>query len=150
MKLAEALTLRADLQRKIAQLKVRLLNNAKTQEGELPAEDPKALLEELNDCLKQYEELVFRINHTNCVIESEGLSLTQIIAKKDALTMKVNILRDFLESASEKIDRYSQKEIKIISTVNVSVLQKELDQYSKTLRELDTRLQSMNWTTDLI
>jgi len=34
MKLAEALTLRADLQKRIAQLKERLLINAKVQEGD--------------------------------------------------------------------------------------------------------------------
>ena len=43
MKLAEALNLRADLQKRIAQLKERLANNVKVQEGDSPAEDPKAL-----------------------------------------------------------------------------------------------------------
>ena len=36
MKLAEALSLRKDLQARIEQLKVRLLNNIKVQEGEQP------------------------------------------------------------------------------------------------------------------
>ena len=46
MKLAEALTLRADLQKRAAQLQNRLYNNAKVQEGEKPAEDPRGLLED--------------------------------------------------------------------------------------------------------
>ena len=41
MKLAEALSLRADLQKRISQLEVRLKNNARIQEGEEPAEDPR-------------------------------------------------------------------------------------------------------------
>ena len=40
-------------------------------------------------------------------------------------------------------------EIKIISTVNVANLQKELDQKSKALRELDGKIQAANWTTEL-
>ena len=44
MKLAEALTHRADCQRKLAQLKDRMIRNAKVQEGEQPAEDPFELL----------------------------------------------------------------------------------------------------------
>jgi hypothetical protein len=40
MKLAEALILRADCQKRIAQLKSRLLVNAKVQEGDAPAGDP--------------------------------------------------------------------------------------------------------------
>ena len=43
MKLAEALILRADCQKRIAQLKSRLLTNAKVQEGDAPAEPPQEL-----------------------------------------------------------------------------------------------------------
>src|SRR5207237_1352535 len=41
MKLAEALILRADCQKRMAQLKGRLLVNAKVQEGDAPAETPQ-------------------------------------------------------------------------------------------------------------
>jgi len=53
MKLAEALHLRADLQKRIAQLGDRLNNNARVQEGDEPAEDPAVLLAELL-CAKGY------------------------------------------------------------------------------------------------
>ena len=43
MKLAQPLILRSDTQKRIEQLKVRLLSNAKTQENEKPSEDPKLL-----------------------------------------------------------------------------------------------------------
>ena len=45
MKLATALTERADLQRRIAELSGRLNSNAKVQEGETPAEDPTTLIQ---------------------------------------------------------------------------------------------------------
>ena len=40
MKLAEALILRADIQKWIEQVRNRLYNNVLAQEGELPSEDP--------------------------------------------------------------------------------------------------------------
>ena len=51
MKLAEALSIRKDLQTRISELTARLMNNVKIQEGDEPAEDPKDLLKELDSCL---------------------------------------------------------------------------------------------------
>ena len=45
MKLAEALLLRADMQRKLESLRERIGRNTVTQEGEKPSEDPNALLD---------------------------------------------------------------------------------------------------------
>ena len=49
MKLANALSQRAELQTRIRQLEERLNNNAQVQEGEEPAEDPMELLRELDE-----------------------------------------------------------------------------------------------------
>lgn len=43
MKLAEALSRRTDLQRRISQLKARLKDSAKVHDGETPADDVEAL-----------------------------------------------------------------------------------------------------------
>ena len=51
MKLAEALQERADLNRKIEQLRVRFAANALVQEGEQPAEDPEQLKVELDGAI---------------------------------------------------------------------------------------------------
>lgn len=150
MKLATALSERADLQRRIAELGTRLNNNAKVQEGEKPAEEPKALLEELNRDFVRLEELIARINHTNNVTEFEGKTLTDYIAKRDCLKQKITIMRSFLDRSSEKVARYSKTEIKIMSTIEVAEIQKEVDSLSKALRETDERIQELNWTTELI
>ena len=149
MKLAEALHLRADLQKRIAQTRERLKLNSKVQEGDTPSEDPEVLLEELNRDTERLQ-LIAQINLTNSKIESEGVTLTEMIAKKDVLSLKTSILREFLQEASEKIERYSNKEIRILSTVDVQKLQKEVDQMSQELRILDVKLQSLNWSVDLI
>lgn len=55
IKLAEALSQRKDLQKRIEQLKDRIKNNVKVQEGDAPLEDPKELAEEMDRCLKRLE-----------------------------------------------------------------------------------------------
>lgn len=150
MKLATALSERADLQKRIADLGNRLKMNAKVQDGEAPSEDPKVLLDELNKDFVRLEELMARINHTNNVTKSGDVTLTDLIAKRDCLTERIKIMRTFLDSASEKVTRYSKTEIKIKSTVPVSELQKEVDKLSKELRETDETIQEINWTTELI
>ena len=149
MKLAEALILRADLQKRIEQLRTRLNNNAKVQENDIPAENPENLLTELDDCVIQLTSLIKRINRTNCNSFSGNLSLSDMIAERDILTLKAGILRNFIEIAGRKVELYSNKEIRILSTVDVPSLQKELDDLSKKIRETDTELQRSNWNTDL-
>ncbi len=150
MKLAAALIERADLQTRLTQLQTRLLNNAKVQEGVKPNEDPKDLLKELDEVSKQLEDYIYRINMTNAATLVDETPLTSLLAKKDVLTKKISILRAFLNESSALVDRYSLKEIKIDSTVDVAKLQKDLDTLSKELRLLDQKIQEINWTTDLI
>ena len=150
MKIAEALILRADIPKRIAQLKVRLNNNAKVQETEEPTEDPEFLLAELVNLISQLNDLIVKINRTNTLSKIDGISLVELIAKKDTLSQKAGILREFIEIASQKVNLYSTTEIKVFSTVNVSELQKKLDKLSKEIRETDTKLQQANWTIDLV
>ena len=62
MKLAEALQERADLNRKIEELKRRLHNVILVQEGEEPAEDPAVLLAQLDEATGRLERLMAAIN----------------------------------------------------------------------------------------
>ena len=150
MKLATALSERADLQRRLSELSQRLINNAKVQEGEKPSEDPAELLKELDECMARLEELIARINRTNNETMQDGRSISDFIARRDCLKERISIMRGFLNASSEKINRYSKAEIKILSTVPVAQLQKQVDGYSRQLRETDELIQSLNWTTELI
>ncbi len=150
MKLAEALQERADLNQKIDELRLRLQNNALVQEGEEPAEDPEELLRELDECVDRLEELMSHINKTNCLTTDNGESITELIAKRDTLNVRIRAYRDLITAASGATRRYSASEIKILSAVNVRYLQKKLDEMSKQLRLTDNRLQALNWTTELL
>ena len=150
MKIAEALIERADIQKRIEQLRDRLSNNALVQEGEEPAEDPTSLLSELDRLEKRLCELVARINLTNANTVSGGMTVTEMLALRDCLAQNNDIMRDFLRAASQKWMRGRGSEIVVKSTVSVSELQKQVDDISKQLRELDTRIHGINWITDLI
>ena len=146
MKLAEALQERADLNRTIQQLKERLDNNVLVQEGEQPAR----LKQELDAAIQRLEYLMARINHTNCQTCVEGKSLTELIARKDALSLKLRVYKELVYSASQTAYRARNTEIKIKSAISVSDWQAQVDRMAKELRLLDNRLQESNWTTDLI
>ena len=90
MKLAEALNLRADLQKRIAALKDRLIRNAKVQEGDTPSEDPVMLLKELDNNIIELEKLIKAINKTNSSTYIENESIADIIAKRDAIGLKLS------------------------------------------------------------
>lgn len=150
MKLAEALQLRTDLQKRINQLSSRLCNNATVQEGEKPAEDPAALMEEYEDCVAQLEGLIARINRTNSETRTEQGTLTQLLARRDVLKLRTGMYHDFLLSASSLARRATRSEIKIMSTVPVAEHRKKADGLSRELRELDGVIQQANWTTELL
>lgn len=149
MKLAEALQERADLNRKIAQLRSRLEMNATVQEGEKPAEDPAELMEELDGCIERLEELIVRINLTNCGTKVDGKSLTELIARRDCLTLKIGAYRSLLDQASSITQRMSMNEIKILRAVDVKAIQKQTDALSRELRQIDNTIQQANWQTEL-
>lgn len=150
MKLAEALQERADLNRRIQQLRARLVENAVVQEGELPAENPQELLGELDRCLDELEALVTRINRTNCTAQADGKSLTEHLSRRDALNLRLQAYRELTATASRLGHRVMGSEIKVFSTVNVRDMQKDVDQLSKQLRLLDNLIQQTNWNTELL
>ncbi len=150
MKLASALSERADLQGRLSEIGLRLNNNARVQEGDEPAESPRELMEELNRIVCRLEDLIARINLTNSQTKKDGKTITELLAHRDCLKMRIQIMRNFLDNASSKVRRLGHSEIMIKSTVPVSDLQKEVDQLSKALRQCDEQIQELNWTTELL
>lgn len=149
MKLAEGLSNRKDLQMRIEQLKVRLLNNMKVQEGDKPAEQPADLMAEFDTCLVQLEEMIYRINATNMKTVKDGRTLTEMMAERDVLGKRLQVLREVFDRASQSQDRYGRNEIRYVTTIDVPALRKQIDTYSQQLRKLDMEIQTLNFSTDL-
>jgi hypothetical protein len=149
MILAEALAIRKDLQKKIEQLRSRLLNNVRIQEGDEPSENPTELMKELDSSLTHLQRLIFQINKTNMNTVSEGKTLTELMSEKDVLTLRIAALREVFNKASESQDRYSRSEIKMTTTIDVKALGRQIDEWAKQLRQLDIKIQSLNFSTEL-
>ncbi|MFI6311023.1 DIP1984 family protein [Nocardia fusca] len=155
MKLAEALSLRADAVRRIEQLRARIVSSARFQEGEEPAEDATALLGEAGEALEEYETLIRRINRTNAAtnIGADG-TLTDALARRDALRLRHSVITDAADAAAGKnrggYARQLRSELKILSALPVAELRAQADGLATQLRELDVRIQRANWEVDLL
>ena len=151
MKLAEALSLRKDLEKKISGLKERLENVVKVQEGDEPVESPEELMKELDNCLVQLELLIYNINMSNMkVVDEDGKSMTKLLAERDVLNKRITILRSAFERASKPVDRYSCNEIRMLTKIDVKSLRRQIDKYSQQYRQLDYGIQIMNFKYDLV
>lgn len=150
MKLAEALIERADLQRRLEQLKQRLNQNAQYQEGEAPAESPEALLAEYRQSATELEQLIVKINLANNRIQLEnGQLMVEALAKRDRLKAEHNTLINLADAATQTFDRYSRSEIKTLAAIDVKNIRKQIDEIAKQHRQLDTQIQQANWLSDI-
>lgn len=151
MKLAEALSLRAQLNNKKLQLKTRLNDCIKIQEGDVPSETPEQVVEELDQTIAEFRRLVYLINMTNAkTVTEDGRNITSLLAERDALGQKVKALNDALRTITEKESRYSRSEIKYVRTVDVGEFRRLYDKSASELRILDLCIQGLGFTTDLV
>jgi hypothetical protein len=126
MKLAEALALRAEATRRIAQLRDRIVDNARYQEGEEPAEDAATLLAQTGEACTELESLIRRINRV-------------ITAAADAAAGR-----------ERGWNRHLRSELTFISALPVADLRAQADDVARRIRELDTDIQRTNWEADLL
>jgi hypothetical protein len=151
LKLAEALVERSDCQNRLDDLKKRMARSARIQEGETPAEDSSELLKEAERVFSRLLDLISAINRTNAnTTFDKASSISDAIAKRDITAKKRDFLSGIADAASTRQDRYSKSEVKFVATLPIAQLQKQVDQLSKEFRELDTRLQELNWKTELV
>ncbi len=150
MKLAEALLLRADVQKKIASLRERIVANAVVQDGDKPHEQPAELMKQAVGALGELEKLVTKINRTNLKTKlADGRTLTDAIAHRDTLVAQHALYIAAIAGSKKEPERYSAREIKWVATLEVAKLQKQVDDLAKKLRELNADIQKANWSADL-
>jgi hypothetical protein len=151
MRLGEALTKRADLQKRIAQLTGRLQASAVVQEGDTPPEDPVTLLRDLDEMSSELERLIAAINLTNAASRLEdGRSVTEALARRDVLALRQSVLRSAADAVAQASARYSRSEIRLTRQIDVAAVRRDIDDLARQLRELDTAIQEHNWTTELL
>jgi hypothetical protein len=153
MKLAEALTLRADATRRAEQLRARIAASARYQEGEAPAEDAGALLAEAGEVLDELELLIRRINRTNAATAVAGGTLTDALARRDVLRLRhalVTAAADAAAGKDQRTFRQLRSELKMIPALAVAELRRQADNLAREVREVDMLIQRINWEADLL
>ena len=141
MKLAEALMERADLQRRLVQIRERIKQNALYQEGETPAESVTELLAEYRRCAERLETLVVALNRSNQqIVLADG---------RDGLIRECAMLIALCEAAMPDNSRYSRSELRYVSAVNIADIRKEADKLAQNCRQLDILVQQANWSHEL-
>ncbi|MDQ7918046.1 DIP1984 family protein [Mesonia sp. MT50] len=147
MKLAEGLLLRADLMKKIEHLQNRIRPVLIVSDDKLPQEDPEKLLAQLRNAIQELESIIIRINKTNneTPVEGEGL-LMEALAKRDSLKTLSEKLRNIRHAAQI----YNNGDTNLKTTISIKKLQSEMDQTGRAFREIDSKIQEINWLTELI
>jgi hypothetical protein len=155
MKLAEALLLRADRNRTLEQLKQRIQVSARYQEGEKPAEDARDLVAAATSVLDELEFLIRTINRTNSdTVMGDGRTVTDALAERDVLRLRYSMLKVSAEAASGAVQqvgfmRATRSELKYLRALDVKGLRQQASDVARQARELDARIQQINWTTEL-
>lgn len=155
MKLAEALSERAEATRRVEQLRARVVSSARYQEGEAPAEDAAGLLAETGEVLDTLESLIRRINRTNATVEMgpDG-TLTDALARRDVLRLRHSVVTAAADAAAGNGQRgharQLRSELMMLSALPVAELRGRADVLAREIREIDVRIQRTNWEIDLL
>lgn len=151
MKLAEALLERADLQKRLAQLRERIDRSVRIQEGEQPPEQPGDLFAEMDRILEKLEQLINRINRTNLQTQlTSGRTIAEELTLREMTARRIALLRGAVSRATEPEPRFSRNEIRSTAVIDAVQLQKKIDSLSREHRETDVRIQQANWQYDLM
>jgi hypothetical protein len=150
MKLGEALKLRSDNYKKIAELRARAVAAAQVQEGTQAADNASELLAEIERLADETKTLVQRINRTNVrVTLASGQTLADAIVDRDHYLVLRNQIDAVAKAAAEPQQRYLRSEIRVVRTVEPAELRKREDRLARAHRELDVAIQEANWSSEL-
>ena len=151
MKLADSLMIRSDMNKKITSLIMRVKGNCRVQDGEEPGEDPQKLMVEAFRIMQELEQVVMRINRSNVVVKlANGKTMMEAIAERDRLTSQHHLLKEAAAACRVDTNYYSNSEIKWKVLLRVDSLEKQADDLSKKIRELNSAIQEANWNNELL
>lgn len=150
MKLAEALLIRADQKKKILSLRERIAQNALAQEGDTPREDVHKLIAECFAVIAEQQALVLKIDAANAAAKlTDGRPLAEVLAARDVLMQQHSVLKSAVDATHKEEDRYSPREIKWVPQIDVAATQKQMEDLSRKIRELNVQIQETNWRVEL-
>ena len=144
--LAEALNERADAQRRLADLKQRIGDNARVHENGRPAEDPQALLHQAIEVNERIRSLGVAVMITDTATRlPDGTTVTEALAQRKALSRRMRLIAGAADRASDSLSRLGRE----TALLDVAALRAEADRLAAQRRALDVEIQRVNWTTEL-
>lgn len=150
MLLAVAHNERTEAQALLADLRYRIGQNARVQEGGRPAEDPQVLLDralEVSDRIRALG-VAIDVTHVGATLP-DGDTLVEAIARRDALDQQIRVLAEAADRASDRIARSGRAEIRELPMFDVGGLREEVERLTTERRALDVQVQRTTWTTQL-
>lgn len=155
MKLGEALVKRSDAAKRLDTLRERAKSSVRFQEGEEPDENVEKILDTAVHTIGELEALTSAINRTNAHhAVADGVTLMDLLAQRGALSSRHSLFHNVAEAAaggrlSTFGVRHMRSELRWLTAIPIPELRKRADKAAKEFRELDTRVQQINWETDL-
>ena len=79
----------------------------------------------------------------------DGRPLADWIAERDVSVRRFNILSGVADRASERIERRSADDVRVVPVIDVVARKHEADALAARIRGIDARIQATNWATEL-
>ena len=77
-------------------------------------------------------------------------TISDALAERDVLALQRTAYADLAQMGAITQGRITRSEVKYVSTINVAEIQKRADELAKNYRDLDARIQELNWQTELV
>ena len=153
MFLAEALLRKAALKKELDALEQRMSESARIPHDEEPADDYLVLLADYNDKEGELLEINRRILATNNNTEiRQEETISQAIIRRDSLKRVVSMYNKLLNAATGSGSRglFSSRDVKYKRVVDMDKVRSEMNKAAMQYRDLDIKLQQLNWNTELL
>ncbi|MCL2059611.1 MAG: DIP1984 family protein [Oscillospiraceae bacterium] len=153
MLLAEALFKKAVLKKELETLEQRMGESARVPHDEEPIDDYLVLLGSYLEKEGELLDMNLRIQTTNISTAfREGETISQAINRRDSLKRIVSMYNKLLSAATGGGSRgiFSSRDVKYKRVVDMDKTRADMSNAAMQYRELDVKLQQLNWNTELL
>ena len=152
MFLAEALLRKAGLKKELEALEQRMGESARVPHDEEPADDYLVLLSSYREKEGELLEVSLRILTTNSSTAfREDETISQAIIRRDSLKRLVNMYNKLLVAATGGgRGMFSSRDVKYKRVVDMDMVRTDMNNAAMEYRDLDVKLQQLNWNTELL
>ena len=152
MFLAEALLRKAALKKELDALEQRMCESARIPHDEEPVDDYLILLDNYRQKEGELLDISIRILATNnSTTFKEGETVSQAIVRRDSLKRTVSMYSKLIGATTGGgRGLFSSRDIKYKRVVDMDMVRANMDNVAMQYRDLDVKLQQLNWNTDLL